>query len=62
MTPSGQARPQGTLRKRRAEVVLSAGESVAEGVTTARRVMEQLGIDETDLVARAHIDLLKGEA
>jgi len=44
------------------EVVLSESETVAEGVATARRVMQQLGINEDDLVDRAYVDLLKGDA
>jgi predicted adenylyl cyclase CyaB len=42
------------------EVVLSANQSVDEGIATARRVMQQLGIGEQDLVEKAYVDLLKG--
>jgi predicted adenylyl cyclase CyaB len=44
------------------EVVLSENQSAVEGVATARRLMEQLGINEDDLVDRAYVDLLKGDA
>jgi predicted adenylyl cyclase CyaB len=44
------------------EVVLSASETVAEGVAIARCLMEQLGISEDDLVDRAYVDLLKDDA
>ena len=42
------------------EVVLSESQTVDEGITTARRVMQQLGISEQDLVDKAYLDLLKG--
>ncbi|GAB4533181.1 MAG: class IV adenylate cyclase [Anaerolineae bacterium] len=40
------------------EVVLSPGQSQAEGVAIAHKLMAQLGIEEADLVERAYIDLL----
>lgn len=43
------------------EVVLSESQAVDEGIATARRVMQQLGINEDDLVDRAYVDLLKGD-
>jgi adenylate cyclase len=43
------------------EVVLSESESVAAGIATARRVMQELGINEDDLVDRAYVDLLKDD-
>ena len=42
------------------EVVLTENQSVDEGIATARRVMQQLGINEDDLVDKAYVDLLKG--
>jgi adenylate cyclase class IV len=42
------------------EVVLWESQSVDEGIATARRVMQQLGISEQDLVDKAYVDLLKG--
>jgi predicted adenylyl cyclase CyaB len=44
------------------EVVLSPAQTVAEGVATARRVMEQLGIGEAELVDKAYVDLLHSGA
>jgi predicted adenylyl cyclase CyaB len=41
------------------EVVLSEGQAVDEGVATARRVMQQLGINEDDLIDTAYVDLLQ---
>ena len=41
------------------EVVLSESQAVDEGIATAQRVMQQLGIDEEDLVDSAYVDLLK---
>ena len=41
------------------EVVLSDGETVAQGIETARRIMQQLGVSDGDLVDRAYVDLLK---
>jgi predicted adenylyl cyclase CyaB len=41
------------------EVVLSDGETVAKGIETAHRVMQQLGVSDQDLVDRAYVDLLK---
>jgi predicted adenylyl cyclase CyaB len=41
------------------EVVLSGGETVAQGIETAHRVMRQLGVSDQDLVDRAYVDLLK---
>jgi predicted adenylyl cyclase CyaB len=43
------------------EVVLSDGETVAQGVETARHVMQQLGVSDQDLVDRAYVDLLKAQ-
>lgn len=40
------------------EVVLRDDQDAAEGVDIARRMIQQLGIAETDLVAEAYIDLL----
>ena len=40
------------------EVVLSDGETVAQGIKTAHRVMQQLGVCDEDLVDRAYVDLL----
>jgi len=40
------------------EVVLSDGESVLEGEAEARRLMAALGIQESDLVQGAYLDLL----
>jgi predicted adenylyl cyclase CyaB len=39
------------------EVVLAEGESAAQGVETARRVMKQLGVEESQLVEGAYVDL-----
>ena len=44
------------------EVVLSENEAVAQGIAVARRIMEQLGIDEQDLIDKAYVDLLKGRS
>jgi predicted adenylyl cyclase CyaB len=41
------------------EVVLSDGETVAQGIEAAHRIMQQLGISDLDLVDRAYVDLLK---
>ena len=41
------------------EVVLSGRETVAQGIETAHRVMQQLGVSNQDLVDRAYVDLLK---
>jgi adenylate cyclase class IV len=41
------------------EVVLGAGQTMAEGTAIARRLMERLGIREADLVEKAYIDLLE---
>jgi adenylate cyclase len=41
------------------EVVLSDGETIAEGIETGHRIMQQLGIRDRDLVDRAYVDLLK---
>lgn len=43
------------------EVVLAEGESVADGVAVAERLMGELGIEGEDLVGLAYIDLLEGE-
>jgi predicted adenylyl cyclase CyaB len=40
------------------EVVLSDGETVAQGIETAHRLMQQLGVSNQDLVDRAYVDLL----
>ena len=42
------------------EVVLSDGETVAQGIKTAHHIMQQLGVSDQDLVDRAYVDLLKG--
>lgn len=41
------------------EVVLSPGQSAAEGERVALELMGKLGIDEADLVTRAYMDLLE---
>ena len=41
------------------EVVLSDGDTVAQGIETAHRIMQQLGVSDGDLVDRAYVDLLK---
>ena len=41
------------------EVVLRAGQSEADGITVARGLMAQLEIDESQLVDRAYVDLLR---
>ena len=41
------------------EVVLSDGETVAQGIETAHRIMQQLGVRDQDLVDRAYVDLLQ---
>src|SRR5882724_1713011 len=41
------------------EVVLSDGETVAQGIKTAHRIMQQLGLRDQDLVDRAYVDLLQ---
>lgn len=43
------------------EVVLSAGEDPAAGEAEARRLMDELGVDEADLVRGAYLDLLLQE-
>ena len=40
------------------EVVLADGETVAQGVAIAHRIMQQLGVSEKDLIDRAYVDLL----
>jgi predicted adenylyl cyclase CyaB len=40
------------------EVVLRAGEPAANGEAEARKLMAELGIEESDLVAEAYVDLL----
>jgi predicted adenylyl cyclase CyaB len=42
------------------EVELKPGEPTADGVEEARRLMRSLGVRESDLVAEAYVDLLKG--
>jgi len=42
------------------EVVLSPGQSEEQGATIAAELMAQLGIEESDLVEVAYIDLLDG--
>jgi adenylate cyclase class IV len=44
------------------EVVLSEDQSVAAGIAIAQRIMLQLAICQDDLVDRAYVDLLKGNA
>ena len=44
------------------EVVLSSGQSDAEGEATAADLMAKLGVDPSDLVKVAYIDLLEGRA
>ena len=44
------------------EVVLLENQAVVEDIATARRAMQQLGINEDDLVDTAYADLLKGDA
>ena len=39
------------------EVVLRDGETVAEGIATAREIMDRLGVAAEDLVDRAYVDL-----
>lgn len=41
------------------EVVLSAGDSVGEGVSAAYSLMERLGIERRDLIEESYIDLLE---
>jgi predicted adenylyl cyclase CyaB len=42
------------------EVILSPGQSEEKGATIAAELMAQLGIEESDLVEVAYIDLLEG--
>jgi len=42
------------------EVVLQEGETTQSGIDTANRLMSQLGIDATQLINAAYIDLLGG--
>jgi predicted adenylyl cyclase CyaB len=44
------------------EVVLSENQSVDEGIAIARRIMQQLAIGQDDLVDKAYVDLLRGDA
>jgi predicted adenylyl cyclase CyaB len=44
------------------EVVLSAGQDADFGADIARGLIEQLGIDRTDLLDRAYIDLIEAGA
>jgi adenylate cyclase class IV len=44
------------------EVVLRPGQSVSDGIRTAREILDRLGIGEEDLVRGAYRDLLHGEA
>jgi adenylate cyclase len=44
------------------EVVLSENQSLDEGIAIARRIMQQLAISQDDLVDKAYVDLLKGDA
>ncbi len=41
------------------EVVLGDGEAAAEGERVARELLAACGVPESDLVARAYIDLLE---
>ncbi|MEZ4388867.1 MAG: class IV adenylate cyclase [Candidatus Krumholzibacteriia bacterium] len=41
------------------EVVLAAGDAVAEGVAEARTLVQRLGIPESDLISGAYIDLIR---
>jgi predicted adenylyl cyclase CyaB len=41
------------------EVVLSGRETVAQGIETAHRIMQQLEVSDQDLVDRAYVDLVK---
>ncbi|MGB3714619.1 MAG: class IV adenylate cyclase [Candidatus Promineifilaceae bacterium] len=43
------------------EVMLSTGQRTEEGEATAGRLMATLGIDDSDLIEGAYIDLLEGE-
>jgi adenylate cyclase class IV len=40
------------------EVVLSEGESIAEGQSESKQLMDRLQISENDLVAQAYVDLI----
>jgi adenylate cyclase class IV len=40
------------------EIVLDATQSVAEGEAEAHRIMATLGVEESDLVSGAYVDLL----
>ena len=42
------------------EVILSTGQRIEEGEATAAQMMATLGIDESDLVPGAYIDLIDG--
>ncbi len=42
------------------EVVLSDGETVAQGIAITRRIMQQLGVNNQDLMHQAYVDLLEG--
>jgi predicted adenylyl cyclase CyaB len=43
------------------EVVLSPGESLEAGVATATELVRKLGIQESDLIQTAYIDLLESK-
>lgn len=43
------------------EVVLAEGESLHDGVQEATRLMHRLGIDDSQLIERAYVDLLRDD-
>lgn len=43
------------------EVVLLPGQAISDGEAVARELMFKLGIQQSDLVAGAYVDLLKEE-
>ena len=44
------------------EVVLSEGESPQDGIDTAHQLMEKLGVDPSQLIEGAYVDLLNKTA